>query len=77
MEEIGTKEEAVLAKIRPYLIEDGGDVEFVRFEPPTSTLVVRFIGNCTLCPLSMMTLRAGIERYILNELPEVRRVEKL
>ncbi len=65
-----------LEKIRPYLAIDNGGVEFVRFEEDERTLVLRLTGNCAVCPLSMMTLRAGIERFILSALPEVRRIEK-
>ena len=65
----------VLSKLRPFLVEDGGDVEFVRYEEETRVLELRLLGNCRGCPLSLMTLRGGIERHILNEIPEVRRVE--
>ena len=68
--------ENVLNKLRPFLQQDEGDVEFVRFEDDTNTLVLRLTGNCKDCPLSMMTLRGGIERFILKDIPEVRRVEK-
>ncbi|MFA6570234.1 MAG: NifU family protein [Bacteroidota bacterium] len=64
-----------LTKVRPYLNEDEGDVELVRFEEGTNILEVRFLGNCKDCPLSMMTLRAGIERFVQKEVPEIRRVE--
>lgn len=77
IEDIQNRTEVVLGKIRPYLQEDGGDIEYVRFEENTSTLVLRFLGNCIECPLSMMTLRGGIERFILKDIPEVRRVEKI
>ncbi len=76
-DDLQNRVEAVLAKIRPYLQEDNGDIEFVRFEPKTSTLVVRFLGNCEICPISMMTLRGGVERFILKDIPEIRRVEKI
>mgnify|MGYP001452581225 CR=1 FL=1 len=69
--------ETVLETIRPYLQEDRGDVEFVRFEEDTQVLELRLLGNCTHCPMSMMTLRAGIERFILDSVPEVKRVEKV
>jgi Fe-S cluster biogenesis protein NfuA len=69
--------EAELEKIRPYLAIDNGGVEYVRFEAETRTLELRLTGNCAICPLSMMTLRAGIERFILAALPEVRRIEKV
>ena len=76
MDSLQTRVENVLNKIRPHLEKDCGGVEFVRFEAETRTLVLRLTGNCADCPLSMMTLRGGIERFILKDIPEVRRVEK-
>ncbi len=73
---IQDKVEAILKDIRPYLQEDGGDVAFVDFEEHNGTLVLDLLGACKDCPLHMMTLRAGIERLILNELPQIKRVEK-
>lgn len=69
--------EEVLTKIRPYLQEDKGDVELIRFEEDTRVLELRLTGNCAECPMAIMTLRAGIERFILEAVPEVRRVEKV
>lgn len=65
----------ILDRVRGYLQEDGGDVHFVRYEPAYSTVVVSLTGNCRGCPLSLMTLRGGIERFILHEIPEVKRIE--
>ncbi len=59
---------------RPYLKADGGDVELVEITDD-NIVKVRLIGACGSCPLSTMTLRAGIERIIIREAPEVRRVE--
>lgn len=64
-----------LQTLRPFLNEDEGDIEYVRFEDDTSVLELRFLGNCKTCPLNIMTLRAGIERYLLARIPEIRRVE--
>ena len=64
-----------LTEIRPFLQEDGGDVEFVRFEDNTSVAEIRMTGNCKGCPLAIMTLRAGIERYLIKSVPEIKRVE--
>jgi len=77
MDDIIDKVEAILVKSRPYLKEDGGDVEFVRWDKTHRTIELRLLGNCADCPLSMMTLRAGVERLILNNIPEVQRVEKV
>ncbi len=59
---------------RPYLKADGGDVELVEITED-NIVKVKLIGACGSCPLSMMTLRAGVERIIIREAPEVKRVE--
>jgi Fe-S cluster biogenesis protein NfuA len=74
-EEIRIKFRNVHKIVFPYLQQDGGDIEFINYEEDTHTLVVAFLGNCKDCPLSIMTLRAGIEKLVLKEIPEVRRVE--
>jgi len=66
-----------LDKIRIYLQEDGGDVEFAGFNESTNILYVRLMGNCSSCPFSIMTLRAGIERFVKSEIEEVSRVEQV
>lgn len=67
--------EAVLSEIRDYLREDGGDVEFAGYDENEHICQLRPIGNCVRCPLWLMTLRGGIERYITMRIPEIRRVE--
>lgn len=75
--EFRNKIEELLDKARPFLAVDGGGVEYVDYEQDKGVLVLRLTGNCADCPLSMMTLRAGIERLILNNVHEVKRVEKI
>ena len=66
--------EQALAMCRPFLQADGGDVELIRIgDDGIVELVYR--GTCTVCPMSRMTLRAGIERAIIQRAPEVKRVE--
>ncbi len=65
----------VLEGMRSYLQEDGGDVEFVSFDHETGVACVRLMGNCRTCPISSMTLRAGIERMLKLNVPEIVRVE--
>lgn len=77
MEDLVNRVEKVLEQVRPYLAKDGGGVEFVDFESTTKTLVLRLTGSCRECPLSRMTLRAGIEKLILKNIPEVYRVESV
>lgn len=63
-----------LETIRPYLKADGGDVEFVRLTED-GIVQVKLIGACSSCPMSQMTLRAGVERALMREIPGIRRVE--
>ncbi|MGC8720600.1 MAG: NifU family protein [Thermodesulforhabdaceae bacterium] len=64
--------EKVLEKIRPMLQRDGGNVELV--EVDGTVVKVRLTGACHGCPMSQMTLKAGIERIIKQEVPEVTQV---
>ncbi|MDT3694798.1 MAG: NifU family protein [Ignavibacterium sp.] len=64
----------VLNNIRPFLQADNGDIELVDITED-GIVKVRLLGACETCPLSVMTLRAGIERAILNEVPSVKRIE--
>lgn len=65
-----------LDSIRPYLQEDGGDVELVRISED-GIVEVRLQGSCQMCPMSIMTLRAGIERALMITHKDVRRVEQV
>ncbi len=67
------KIKAVLERIRPALQADGGDVELVDV---TDGLVrVRLKGACAGCPMSMMTLKSGIEKFLKQQVPEINGVE--
>ncbi|MBX3008707.1 MAG: NifU family protein [Melioribacteraceae bacterium] len=63
-----------LDTIRPYLKADGGDVELVKVTPE-GIVEVKLVGACSDCPMSQMTLRAGVERALIKEVPGIRRVE--
>lgn len=64
-----------LDKIRPSLQADGGDVELVDY---TEGIVkVRLKGACAGCPMSTMTIKNGIERFLKQEIPEVKSVEQV
>jgi Fe-S cluster biogenesis protein NfuA len=65
----------VLETIRPALQADGGDVEFIDFNDGVVT--VRLKGACGNCPMSMMTLKQGIEVRLKQHVPEVESVESL
>ena len=65
--------EKVIERIRPAVQMDGGDIELVDVKDGIVTL--RLVGACHGCPSSMMTLKAGIERAIRTEVPEIQSVE--
>lgn len=71
-----TKEQVqiVLDKIRPSLQADGGDVELIDVSPD-ATVKVKLTGACGSCPMSQMTLKMGIERYLKQEIPSIKQVE--
>lgn len=59
-------------KVRPAIQLDGGDVELLGVE--NGVVTVRMFGACDGCPLSPVTLRAGIERILRDEIPDIREV---
>lgn len=63
---------AVIDKVRPYLQNDGGDVEFIRYE--NGVAYVKLVGACSNCPMAQMTLQDGIENALISEVPEVIKV---
>jgi len=65
----------ILDKIRPALQQDGGDVEVVSFDEETGTLYVKFLGHCVGCPFAQMTLKQGIEKTVVEAMPEIKSVE--
>ncbi|MDD8018554.1 MAG: NifU family protein [Bacteroidota bacterium] len=70
------KVQASLDTIRHFLQVDGGDVELVRVRDD-GFVELRLTGSCKSCPMSMMTLRAGVERKLMKDIPEVKRVEQV
>jgi Fe-S cluster biogenesis protein NfuA len=74
--ELFEKVEEILKNIRPYLMVDGGDVELIEITDD-NIVKVKLLGACYACPLNLMTLRAGIERKIMKEIPEITRLENV
>jgi Fe-S cluster biogenesis protein NfuA len=66
----------ILEHIKPYLKIDGGDVELIEITDD-GIVKVRLKGSCYDCSLKPMTLRAGIERAIMHEIPEIKRIEEV
>lgn len=67
------KVKEAIEKIRPLLQRDGGDIELVAVEG--GVVKVRLKGACRGCPMSQMTLKAGVEQSLKKEVPGVERVE--
>ena len=67
--------EKVLDDLRPYLMSDGGNVELVDIEGPVVKL--RLQGACGSCPSSAMTLKMGIERRLMEFIPEIAEIEQV
>jgi Fe-S cluster biogenesis protein NfuA len=69
------KVQEAINKVRPMLQRDGGDVELV--DVVDGVVKVRLKGACAGCPMSQMTLKRGIERFLKKEIPEVKSVESV
>ncbi len=69
-----TRVKNVIEQIRPYLKQDGGDIEFVEITSD-NTVNVRLTGACGSCPFSTMTLKNGVEATMKKHIPEVKSVE--
>jgi Fe-S cluster biogenesis protein NfuA len=69
---IATQIEAVLQDLRPAILQDGGDIHFVRFE--NGTVFVRLYGACVSCPISFITLKMGLEAQLKEKIPGIESV---
>ena len=67
------KVETALKQVRPSLQRDGGDIELVSVDE-NGTVKVRLKGACGACPMSTMTLKMGVEKYLKQQIPEVKEV---
>ena len=61
--------------IRPALQSDGGDIELVDVDEGTGVVTVRFLGGCAGCMMRQMTLKSGVEKVLMEVVPEVTSVE--
>lgn len=66
---------SALENVRPFLQRDGGDCELIDVED--GIVKLRLLGACQGCPSSTITLKAGIERMLLEEVPGVVEVEQV
>lgn len=70
--EIVKKIKDIISNLRPYLISDGGNIEFVKYE--NNIVYVKLQGACANCEMLDLTLKNGIESVIKDEIPEVTEV---
>lgn len=70
------KVEAALDTIRPYLLTDGGNVS-VEEITDDNVVKLKLLGSCGSCPMSIMTLKAGIEEAIKKAVPEITAIEAI
>ena len=72
MSETETKIISLIDKMRPFLVSDGGNIEYVKYED--NIVYVKMMGACADCALIDITLKEGIEEIITSEIPEVKEV---
>ena len=74
-EEVREKVAKAIEEIRPNLQADGGDIELIDIE--NGVAKVKLKGACAGCPMSTMTMKWGVERFLKQKVPEVIRVEAI
>ena len=62
----------IIDKLRPFLINDGGNIEYIKYED--NIVYIKMMGACANCQMLDLTLKDGIEAAIMNEVPEVKAV---
>jgi len=67
---------AALEQVRPYLQQDGGDLQFVELTDD-NVVKVKLTGACGCCPHATFTLKQGIEQHVRKVLPEIKSVESV
>ena len=69
------KVKVLIDKLRPFLLNDGGNLEFVKLE--NDIVYVRMMGACKDCEMMDITLKEGIEEIIISEIPEIKEVRNI
>ena len=69
MKEIEKQIKEIIEKVRPFLLNDGGDIEFVKYED--GIVYIRMLGNCVDCVYAGMDIDNTIETILTSEIPEV------
>ena len=74
-EDVELKIISIIDKIRPFIVSDGGNIEYVKYED--NIVYVRMSGACADCQLIDVTLSNGIEEILINEIPEIKEVRNI
>jgi len=65
---------AAIDQVRPYLVADGGNIEFIEITDD-NIVKVKLQGACSTCPMGLMTLKQGVETFVKKAAPEIIAVE--
>lgn len=71
-QEVIEKIQAILDIIRPAIMTDGGDIEFVQFQD--GIVSIRLTGACVGCPAAMYTFKLGVQDTLMSQVPEIKQV---
>ena len=69
MTNVEEKIKDIIDKLKPFLISEGGNIEFVKYED--NIVYIKMMGACANCEMLDLTLKDGIEASIISEVPEV------
>lgn len=72
MQNAENKIKEIIDKLKPFLISEGGNIEFVKYE--NNIVYIKMMGACANCEMLDFTLKEGIESSIISEVPEVKEV---
>ncbi|KAF8640722.1 hypothetical protein AX17_000374 [Amanita inopinata Kibby_2008] len=76
-ETVAMIKELLETRVRPAIMEDGGDIEYRGFSEDNGLVWVKLKGSCRGCDSSTVTLKSGIERMLMHYIPEVKGVEQI
>ncbi len=65
----------LISKIRPAVMQDGGDIKFKKYDEGIVSLALQ--GSCAGCPSATLTLKNGVENMLKHHIPEVKKVEQI
>ena len=75
MQNTENKIKEIIDKLKPFLISEGGNIEFVKYE--NNIVYIKMMGACANCEMLDFTLKEGIEASIISEIPEVNEVKNI